>query len=299
MNGKMLKIKYSFIRDSDIIVHDGVRDYCLSEKINEEYVRSLLRQECKSGGIMDNDRKEKDNKKLFLYPIIVLLLFVFQTIVGKAGCAVADALPLGKVDPDNAFAWISVHHITEMLIVLAVVMVLSRILKVDFGFTLGDRKRGIKYVAEFSAIFALVTLVCHILMKIFSMLPVYSFPLNIHNILGTLSFQLFLSGPMEEILYRALPITLILHVTRKSVKVKWGITLETIIVSFLFALAHLKWSLFPFSVEPDFFALIYAFVMGIIMGKAYQDTGSVLYPMLMHSISNVMMVGTGYLFLIF
>ena len=70
-----------------------------------------------------------------------------------------------------------------------------------------------------------VTFVCHMLMLIYNMLPVYDFPLNKNNILGTLGFQLLLSGPAEEILYRALPITMLVHVLGKSVKVKWGITL--------------------------------------------------------------------------
>jgi len=49
----------------------------------------------------------------------------------------------------------------------------------------------------------------------------------------------------------------------------------------------------------DYFRLLYAFVLGTINGIAYQQSRSVLYPMLMHSISNVLMVGTGYLFIIF
>jgi len=44
--------------------------------------------------------------------------------------------------------------------------------------------------------------------------------------------------------------------------------------------------------------LFHAFAQGIISGKAYQDSRSVIYPMIMHSISNVLMVGTGYLFLL-
>jgi len=35
-----------------------------------------------------------------------------------------------------------------------------------------------------------------------------------------------------------------------------------------------------------------------IQGIAYQESQSVLYPMLMHSLANVLMVGTGYLFIL-
>ena len=185
-----------------------------------------------------------------------------------------------------------------MLIALAVILVLNKLFKVNFNLGLGNRKKGIKYVAIYTAIFVGVTFVCHILMLINNTLPIYEFPLNKSNILGTLGFQLFLSGPSEEILYRALPITILVHVLGKGVKVKWNITLETIIASFLFAIAHMKWTLFPFTIEANYFRLLYAFVQGIIMGKAYQESRSVVYPMFMHSISNVLMVGTGYLFLL-
>ncbi len=247
---------------------------------------------------MRMERKKADQKKILLYAVMVLLLLVFQEVLGKVGKLVADLLPYERLDPYKAFAWVSVHHIAEMLIALAVIMILSKLLKVDFGFGLGDRKKGIKYVVVYTTIFAVVTLVSHILMLVNNALPVYDFPLNQKYILGTLGFQLFLSGPAEEILYRAIPITMLVYVLGKSVKVKWGITLEIIIASFLFAVAHMKWSLFPLTIEANYFQLFYAFILGSIQGKAYQDSQSIVYPMFMHSISNVLMVGTGYLFLL-
>jgi len=243
------------------------------------------------------EKFQSTTPKILLFGAIIVALFVFQVFAGRVGNIIADLLPYGKLDPFEAFARVSVHHIIEMLIVLAVIMILGKLLKVDFGFGLGDRKTGTKYVVVYTAIFAGIALVTHILMLINNRLPVYDFPLNKNNILGTLGFQLLLSGPAEEILYRALPITMFVYVLGKSVKVKWGITLETLIASFLFTIAHMKWSLFPLTIEANYFQLFYAFVQGIILGKAYQDSHSIVYPMFMHSISNVLMVGTGYLFL--
>ena len=191
-----------------------------------------------------------------------------------------------------------VHHIVILLLALLAIHILSKLFKLDFGFGLGDSKTGIKYVVLYTIVFAGITLVVHVLMKINNALPVYPFPLNKNNIIGTLCFQLLLSGPAEEILYRALPITILEHMSGKIMKVKPGISLEIIIASFLFAIAHMKWSLFPFAMEADYTQLFYAFLQGIIAGKAYQDSRSVIYPMFMHSISNVLMVGTGYLFLL-
>jgi membrane protease YdiL (CAAX protease family) len=214
------------------------------------------------------------------------------------GRGIADMISYEKFDPYKAYSWNSVHHITIMLLALIAIVILKKIFKLNFGFGLGDSKIGIKFVLIYTTIFAGIALVVHILMMINNSLPVYAFPLNKNNIIGTLCFQLFLSGPAEETLYRALPITIFVHVLDKKIKLKWGITLETIIASFLFAIAHIKWSLFPFIFEADYFQLFYAFLQGIILGKAYQDSRSVIYPMFMHSISNVLMVGTGYLFLL-
>ena len=278
------------------MIDDNVRVFCLGERVNEEYIRVLIKQARGARNIMKMERKRTKQKKILLYGIMVLLLLVFQEVLSGVGRTVADLLLYERFDPYKAFAWVSVHHITEMLITLAVIMILSKLLKVDFGFGLGDRKKGKKYVVVYTAIFAGVTLVCHLLMLIYNMLPVYDFPLNKNNILGTLGFQLLLSGPAEEILYRALPITMLEHVLGKSVKVKWGITLETILASLLFAIAHMKWSLFPLTFEANYLRLLYAFVLGTIQSIAYQDSRSIMYPMFMHSISNVLMVGTGYLF---
>jgi membrane protease YdiL (CAAX protease family) len=49
-------------------------------------------------------------------------------------------------------------------------------------------------------------------------------------------------------------------------------------------------------VDASISQLIYAFAIGTVQGMAYQESRSVLYPILMHSVSNVLMVGTGYLF---
>ena len=236
----------------------------------------------------------KNNK--LLYGILVIALFIFQVFSGRIGGVVADLFSYKKFDLYNLYAWVSVHHITQMLIALAVIVVLSKLLKVDFGFKLGDTKTGMKYLIVYTAVFTVFTLISHIFMYIYNMLPVLDFPLNKSNVLGTLGFQMFLSGSSEEILFRAVPITILIYASKGSINLKWGITQETIIASFLFSIAHINWSLSPFVFDVNYFQLFYAFVLGTIQGIAYQRSRSILYPMLMHSISNVLMVGTGYLF---
>ena len=236
--------------------------------------------------------------KLLCGSIVVIALFFFQQFSGKIAGVIARSLSYKRFDFYNAYASISVHHIIQMLIALVIIVVLKKLLKVDFGFNLGDSKKGLKYLRIYIAIFAIITIICHILMYIYNQLPQYDFPLNINNIAGTLGFQLFLSGTSEEIVYRALPITVLVYVFGKSVNTKWNITLETIIAAILFSMAHMKWSLLPFTINANYFQLFYAFVLGTIQGVVYQESRSILYPIIMHSVSNVLMVGTGYLFLI-
>jgi len=277
---------------------DRVRQFCINEKVDEVYMRSLIRRDFLGGkNAMKTDRRQVNRKKVLQYIIFALILLIFQKMSVMAGKYVADLFSYEKLDPYNAYAWNFLHHITMLVIGLFAVLILRKPLKVGFGLGLGDRKTGTRFVVRYTAVLAGVSLIVHILMKISNSLPVYAFPLNTSNIVGTLCFQLFLTGPAEELLYRALPITILVRFFGENAKFKWGITLENIIAAFLFAVAHMKWSLFPLSIEANWFQLVYAFAQGIISGKAYQDSGSVFYPMMMHSISNVLMVGTGYLLL--
>ncbi len=237
------------------------------------------------------------HNSIFLGIIIVVLLFIVQIFLGKVGHFFAKMISIRQIDPYNIFAEISIHHAIQMLIVLILVLILSKLLKLDFYFKLGDVKKGVKYLILFTATLAVITVVLHIFMYVNGQLPMYDFPLDRRNILGTLGFQLFLSGPSEEIVFRALPITMLVYAFGRSIPIKGYVTLEVILASILFSFAHINWSLNPFVFEVDYFRIFYAFVLGIIEGVVFQRSKSILYPMLMHSFSNVLMVGIGYLFL--
>jgi len=151
-------------------------------------------------------------------------------------------------------------------------------------------------LSVFTAAFIVISVTQHAFMVLNNQLPVYAFPLDGRNIIGTLGFQLLLSGPAEEVVYRALPIVLLTRSFGKSVTIGGSVTLEVLLASLLFSFAHANWSLIPFTFKADSFQIIYAFVLGTIQGIAYQRSRSILYPVLMHSISNVLMVGGGYVF---
>lgn len=60
-------------------------------------------------------------------------------------------------------------------------------------------------------------------------------------------------------------------------------------------IAHIGWRIRPFTISADPMQLVQSFLFAIFYGKAFEKSGSNLYPMLMHSVSNVIMVGLGYL----
>lgn len=233
--------------------------------------------------------------KAALGVITFMLLLTMQILLGRAGHLTAALIPYQQIDPFDSFAEISIHHAVQLLIAMAIILVLSRLLHHNFYFQLGNKKRGIKYLTIFTAIFAMISFVYHTISALNNQLPSYPFPLDARNIIGTLGFQLLLSGPAEEAVLRALPIILLIRSFGNSVEIKGSLTLEVILASVLFAFAHVDWSLAPIKFEFDYFPTIYAFALGTIQGTVYQRSKSILYPALMHNLSNVLMVGGGYI----
>lgn len=250
------------------------------------------------GGAEKPEKVEK--KERFRTPLsiaVFILIFLTQIFAGKAGHFIGHSVPYQSIDPYDCFIEISIHHAVMLLIALILVLALRKILKIDFYLGLGDKKSGLKYLAIYTASFFVITIVIHAFMALKNQLPSYDFPLDARNVTGKLLFQLLLTGPAEEMLYRALPVALLTYVFGKSIKVKGSITLEVLLASLIFSLAHAnKMSLVPFTFEADYFQLIYAFVLGTIQGVVYQKSKSIVYPILMHSFSNVLMVGGGFLF---
>lgn len=240
---------------------------------------------------------------------VVLTLFLFQQLASGAGILVANQFSFTRIDPHGQFMWISVHHIVEMVIALAAIWLLTAVWGIDFGLRIGNLRAGLRAMGWFFAVFIPYTVVAYGFVLFTGDVPSYTFPLTAPNVLGTLGFQLLLSGPAEELLFRALPICVMWHLLGKGRLIGFGSTgtaecprrpwLEVygagFVAAVLFAVAHINWSHSPFTLSYDAFQLVYAFVLGMVYAQTYERTGSVVYPMIMHSMANVLMVGTGYL----
>ena len=231
--------------------------------------------------------------------VAIALLLIFQQFASKVGHLIANCFDYKAIDEYGIFAYVSVHHIVQMLIALLAIIILNKKYKIDFGFSTGDKKVGMKYLLVFTVAIFVFTIISYGIRYFSNQIIQYDYPLNAKNVLGTLGFQLLLSGTSEEVLFRALPIGILtfwIGSNKERKFTKLNLSYEVIIAAVLFSIAHIRWTINPFSISMNYLQLIYCFVLGIVYGKAYQESNSVIYPMLMHSISNVIMVGLGYIF---
>ncbi len=230
------------------------------------------------------------NNGIFL-ALTVICLFVIQTLAAKTGSLVAGLFDYAYFDPDDLFLSLCVHHIVQAIVALIFIFILLRIKKLSFNLKPKLSKIGIKYTIIFLVVILVYVIISYIVGYKLRTIAPYDYELNIRNCFGYLGFELLLSGPSEEILFRALPITVLCLFDTKS-EHKWK---TIIIASVLFGIAHIGWSLNPFTLSVSWFQVAYAFILGIAYGIAYIKSKSIIYPMIMHSMSNVIMVGIGYL----
>lgn len=242
--------------------------------------------------------------KIVLQILWVLLIALILLGVPRLAGLVADQFDYSAMDPDGAFAWISVHHIVQAVIFLLLMLIISKFSGIRFGFGWGDREVGWFYVRLFAIIFSVYAVVSVIITVAAGSFQVFQYPLNARNIAGQLGFQLLLSGPSEELIFRSFAMTMLgLLVSgaivrgesgfSRSVMTVFGgeLTVVNLIAAVIFALAHVRFTFNPFSASFSTGQVIYSLVLGLFYGVAYERSGSMVYPMIMHSISNVVAVG--------
>ncbi len=223
---------------------------------------------------------------------VAVLLLGLPILAGK----IADTLFVSAWDPDGAFLWISIHHIAQMVMFLILIILIKYIKpELDFGFNLKNKAKGFKFVWIFTVAFLVYTLIGFLMNYLNGSIVPYVNDLNARNVFGYLGFQLLLSGPSEEILYRSFGITILAIFFKKRI-LKGRLSISNLFIAIIFGLAHIGIYFSPFGLSYNIFQLIYAFILGLIYGDCYEKTGSVVYPMIIHSISNVIAVGMMMLF---
>lgn len=225
-------------------------------------------------------------KSLFWALFLTLILLGVPKLAG----VIADAFDYTSIDPDGAYAWLFVHHIAQAGIFCLAILVISRFKHISFNLGWGNVEVGKKYVLRFTLYFSMYLVGTLAFTVMAGSFQLFTFPMTARNIIGYLSFQLLLSGPSEELIFRAFATTMLALVLKSRV---FGgkASLANVIAALIFGLAHVGFSFAPFQVSYSVMQVVYAMVLGLFYGDCYEKSGSVIYPMMMHSISNVLSVG--------
>ena len=239
------------------------------------------------------EKNIQSRKKYLIAAVSVVVLFALQYLFSWLGGYISRLFDYSSVDNDGLFMQVSVHHIVQMACALIVIILLNRLAKIG-GFKLRPEydPKGIKYTVIFCAVLLLYYLGAYIVGHFTQMISTYDYELNSTNVIGTLGFQLFLSGPSEEILFRSLPVAFLIYVLKPDSRKDRVIAIACAAV--LFGLAHID---FPTLTIP-WFQVCYAFILGLAYGFTLVRTKSIIYPMIMHSMSNVISVGGCYLYML-
>ena len=236
-------------------------------------------------------------KRVLIMIVMIILLLGVPRLAG----AVANQFDYQAFDPDGAYAWISVHHVVQALVFLFLILLLMRLRpwlekigmtkdwQSDFYLGAGHVRLGFKLVGIFTLFFLIYTTGAFVTTLLTRQYNPFPYPVNALNISGHLGFQLLLSGPSEELIFRAFAMTIFAIVIPGRI-LKSRLSHANWVAALIFAVAHISFTFAPFTIGFSTFQLIFAFVLGLFYGDVLEKSKSVYYPMMMHSIANVIMV---------
>lgn len=227
--------------------------------------------------------------KTFLTTIVVLVLLLAPRI----GTFIADKLnPLFTViDPDKKFMWGIVHHIIQALIPTFLILIWKKDFFKEWGLKWGNKSLGWKWVGWFTVVWTLIYVGINTYNLLTNNIPEpYYDVTNRRNFLGELFFRSFVVGPSEEILFRSFPIALLLAsgFIKKTDIFGFEIPYAGIIAAVLFALAHIGFNFYPFEIyHLNIVQVVTSLGFGLLYAIVFHQTKSIYYPMIIHSISDV------------
>lgn len=223
---------------------------------------------------------------------LTAVIFLLQKIIDRLSWKTAFLFDYSAIDKDDVFMALSIHHIMLTVFTLIIILVLHKLRHLDFRLKPKVDKIGIKY----TILYCIAVLFYYILVYIIGIatnsVGVYDYELNAVNVIGTLGFQFLLTGMAEELLFRALPVICLSSVCNKNNR---SINIAILfLTSLLFAIAHINFNV-PFSSQ--WFNVLYAFINGAANGFVFLHSKSIIYPMIMHGVSNFISVGGCYLYM--
>ncbi len=227
----------------------------------------------------------------------LLILFVILVIefAARTGSLLANHFQnlLSFIDPNHAYSWGILHHIVQFLIPLLIMIFWPRRSLKDWGFRIGDVHKGLKWIYGFTliwiGIYSAITVV-YLLQN--SMPKVYYDVTNMRSFFGELGFRAFIVGLSEETLFRAFPITILIVFWNRRINIfRFTISQAGIIAAVIFCYAHIGYYVYPFQITHfNVVQLFTAAGLGLFYAIVFEETKSILYPIIIHSISDVIPV---------
>ncbi len=231
----------------------------------------------------------------------LLIVFAAINVVPRLSTFLTDLLYpyMGHLDKDQVFLWITVHHIFQLALTLVIMKLYSQTSYSEWGFNLKKLNLSLKislYFLLFFIVFQGLPIVVGLVTGSF-LQPDISYPLILTNMAGHLSFQGLLSGTCEEPLFRGFAIVILSQSWKGRLKIgKIEISTANTIAAVFFLYAHIGFTIFPFEITRLYLPQLAAsFLLGIIYGIVFEKTKSLLGPILMHNISNLVTVSAGYI----
>jgi len=235
-------------------------------------------------------------------PLVLLITFlailIIPRISGQLATLVIGLFPC--IDPDGVYLWISLHHIWQLILTIALMLIFNRSLGF-WGFNLKNLKSSMRHMKYF-VLFCTGYLVIQNVVFYFTSQPVWvDFPLTPENIAGYLGFQLLLSGTAEEPLFRGFVMMMLYPAFAGSIDLrKFKIPHAGLIAAVFFTVAHIQFSIWPFEIThllPS--QLFLSFSLGIYYAVVFHQTRSLLAPIIVHSYVNLLLVGSNMLLAVF
>lgn len=236
--------------------------------------------------------------------IDLIIVFIAIEFIPRLSVFLANLLNpvIQSFDKDGVFLWISVHHIFQLILTIGIMKFYFKSRLRDWGFNLDNRQKAIKIVGWFILIFSVIQIIGSVILFINreSTEPYFGYLLTSKNILGYYSFEAFLSGTCEEPLFRGFAILVLAQSWKGRFRIgKIDFTIAGILAAILFTYAHISYSIFPFKIlhlSPP--QLLTAFGVGLFYSIVFQKTKSLLIPILLHNVSNIIVITIPYIFLL-
>ena len=176
-------------------------------------------------------------------------------------------------------------HIPQFLLPLALIWMISRGRLSEYGFNLNQKPPIFTHarMLGLGAFFGLLMSVGHIASAVKGTPLDLPRPVTTANILGNLTFQWIVVGLSEETMFRGLIQTYLMRNLEGRVRFHGhDLHMGTVVGAVIWGLFHFI-NILIMPLGPVLLTVALTIVAGLLMGYAYQETGSLLTTMIVHN----------------